>query len=107
MRRILDTFKKEKAYKQFLKAYLSRKGEVFPMLISGLTEGAACAFYASIIEDLRKEDKTALCLLPSEKDVAHLAATLEDYGIRVSTYTLRDMVFQNITAFSRRIACEN
>lgn len=98
MRRILDTFKKEKAYKQFLKAYLSRKGEVFPMLISGLTEGAACAFYASIIEDLRKEDKTALCLLPSEKDVAHLAATLEDYGIRVSTYTLRDMVFQNITA---------
>ena len=98
MKRILKAFRNEKTYRQFLREYLSRKGEKFPMLLSGLSEGASSAFYASFIDDLQKSGNTALCLLPSEKDVAHLAATLEDYGIRVMTYTLRDMVFQNITA---------
>ena len=98
MKRILNTFRKEKAYRQFLKSYTARRGEKFPMLISGLSEGASSAFYASLCYDLRDTGKVLLCLLPSEKDVSHLSATLGDYGIRTATYTLRDMVFQNIVA---------
>ena len=98
MKRILNTFRKEKLYRKFLKEYTARAGETFPMLISGLTEGAIAAFYASLLYDLRAKGDVKLCILPSEKECAHLSATLTDYGIRSMTYTLRDMVFQNITA---------
>ncbi len=98
MIQILNTFRKEKTYVRFVKDYLARKGKKFPILVSGLSEGASCAFYASLVHDIKPKDEVLLCLLPSEKDMARLASTLEDYGIRTMTYTLRDMVFQNITS---------
>ena len=98
MKQILNAFRKEKTYIKFVKDFVSRKGEKFPMLVSGLSEGASCAFYASIVHDIKRKDSVLLCLLPSEKEVSHLAFALEDYGIHAMTYTLRDMVFQNITA---------
>jgi len=98
MKRILNTFRKEKAYRQFYQSYFANRKETFPMLISGLSEGAVPAFYASFLHDLRQRESVSLCILPSEKDCSHMAAVLEDYHIRTATYTLRDMVYQNITA---------
>ena len=98
MKHILNAFRKEKTYVHFVKEYLARKGKRFPMLVSGLSEGASAAFYASIVHDIKDQNGVLLCLLPSEKEVAKLSATLADYGVRTATYTLRDMVFQNITA---------
>lgn len=97
MKRILSIFKKEKNYKEFLKTLTSRKGKRFPILVSGLCEGASAAFVAALLSD-RKTDDPALLLLPSEKECARLAAALEDYGAHAVTYTLRDMVLQNIVA---------
>ena len=99
MNRIISLFKEEKQYKAFLKAYTGRKGRKFPILLSGLTEGAVAAFYAAFLSDLKdRNGGVALAVLPSEKDCARIAAILEDYGVRAATYTIRDMVLQNIVA---------
>ena len=100
MKRIVSVLKKEKSYQDFLKTYTERKGKLFPILVSGLSEGAIAAFYTALLSDLllKKNTFPALCILPTEKECARLAATLNDYHVRVATYTVRDMVFQNIVA---------
>lgn len=98
MKQILNAFRKEKTYVRFVKEYLARKGEAFPMLVSGLSEGAAAAFLASLVYDIQPKNGVILCLVSSEKDASRLSAVLEEYGVRTAVYTLRDMVFQNIIA---------
>ena len=54
MKQILNVFRKEKTYIRFVKDYLGRKGERFPMLVSGLSEGASHAFYSSLVHDIKE-----------------------------------------------------
>ena len=100
MKRIVSTLKKEKSYRDFWKTYTERKGKRFPILVSGLSEGAIAAFYTALLSDLVLKEKAlpALCILPTEKECARLAAMMNDYHVRAVTYTVRDMVFQNIVA---------
>ena len=82
MKRIVSALKKEKSYRDFWKAYTERKGKRFPILVSGLSEGATAAFYTALVSDLATKKKAvpALCILPSEKECARLAAMLHDVG---------------------------
>ncbi len=97
MNSVISVFKKEKNYKDFHTALTRRKGKRFPLLVSGLCEGAAAAFYAAVLSD-RAKAVPALLIMPSEKECARFAAALQDYGLRAVIYTLRDMVLQNIVA---------
>ncbi len=101
MKRIISILKNEKSYRDFLKGYIGRTGKRFPILVSGLSDGATAAFYAAFLSDLASRSSVAmptLAILPSEKECAHMTAAMQDYGVRAVTYTMRDMVLQNIVA---------
>ncbi len=97
MKRIVSAIKSEKNYTEFINCYKNRKGKRFPILVGGLCDGAASAFYSAIISDIGNSCPS-LAILPSEKDCSRFASMLEDYNISTATYTLRDMVLQNIIA---------
>ena len=70
-----------------------------PILVSGLCDGATDAMYASLLEDIQRQDKRPVLLIfPEEKDCVRVRALLEQFGLRVAFYVGRDLTFYNITA---------
>ncbi len=100
MRLICDNIKNEREYKEFLKARERLNFErMRPVTVTGLSDGARAAFYASVIDDLSGDSPLPpLILVPSEKDVLRLANIFTDCGLEPLTYPLRDFIFHNITA---------
>ena len=96
-----------------LESFLSREGEfqgilqrtgelvhhasVHPLLVTGLTEGAREAYYGAMVPQLvRNFGKSALILLPDEKEVLKLSGVLEEAGLSVLQYPLRDLQFYSV-----------
>ena len=87
-------------YKQLLRT-LERdfRTNPLPILASGLCDGASDAFLVSLLEDSAAfRSKTALIILPEEKDCVRMLGMLERYGLRAAFYMARDLTFYNITA---------
>ncbi len=87
-------------YKQLLRT-LERdfRTNPLPILASGLCDGASDAFLVSLLEDSAAfRSKTALIILPEEKDCVRMLSMLERYGLRAAFYMARDLTFYNITA---------
>ncbi len=72
----------------------------YPTLVTGLSEGARDAFYATLARDLRDAypNRPILWILPEEKAVLRVAHILEEAGLSFRTFPGRDLVFDNITA---------
>ncbi len=75
-----------------------------PILVTGLSEGARIALYASLSEDCRKRREAGanlpppLCIVPDEKEALRLSNAFADLGLRTHTYPFSDLVFHNIIA---------
>ena len=70
-----------------------------PVIINGLTEGAASAYVAEAVKLARKgSTKPPLILCGSEAARDRLASRLSDFGLRALAYKSRDLVFHNISA---------
>ncbi len=92
----------EKEYAAILENYRMQCHERTPrpMLITGLSDGARDAFYAAAVKDLRalSPQIPVLCVLPDEKEILKMQATLSGIGLRTAVYPLRDFVFYPVTA---------
>lgn len=83
-----------------------RDGDPLPLLVSGLSDGAADALTLSLIEDLLEArtdngmriGETLLFLYPDEKSCEQMKAFLTQFGIRARVFVGRDLNFYNITA---------
>lgn len=98
---ITSSIKKEKEYKSIFANILAqmRSERPHPMSVTGLSEGAAEAFYAEIISDVRSEAGAVTVLVcPDEKTENRLKNTFDSCGKKCLIYPYRDMVFHNITA---------
>ncbi|MCQ2432800.1 MAG: transcription-repair coupling factor, partial [Clostridia bacterium] len=102
MNLLLDAVRREKEYTAILENYRMQTHErtPYPMLVTGLSEGAREAFYAALVCDLRKLSPNipVLCILPDEKELLKMESALADTGLRVANYPLRDFVFHNIVS---------
>ncbi len=70
-----------------------------PIVINGLSTGAALAYLAESIEELRALTPTpVLIIVSSESERQSYAAALTSFGIKAYEYKPRDFNFHNITA---------
>ena len=101
MNLLTEFVRSDREYDQLLRAVKTARTarNPYPVLVSGLCDGAADAVYASLIEDLKKEKGgPVLLILPEEKECVRLRALLQQFGLRVAFYVGRDLTFYNITA---------
>ena len=100
MRMLCDKIKNEREYEGFLKLRERMKAEkARPITVTGLSDGARAAFYASAIDDLTANcPLPPLILVPGEKEGLRLFNILTDCGIEPLSYPLRDFIFHNIKA---------
>ena len=98
---VTQQIKYEKEYKSILNNALNQMASErpHPLSVTGLSEGAAEAFYAEIVSDIKEDTgKGVLLITPDEKTQQRLKNTLESNGKRCYIYPYRDYVFHNITA---------
>ena len=83
-----------------------KDGDPLPLLVSGLSDGAADALSLSLVEDLlamrgaknMRIGDAMLFLYPDEKSCERMQAFLTQFGIRAAVFVGRDLNFYNITA---------
>jgi len=97
---LTSSIRLDSEYKQLLRALEhDYRANPLPILASGLCDGASDAFLVSLLEDSASfRSKTALLVLPEEKDCVRMQGMLERYGLRTAFYMARDLTFYNITA---------
>ncbi|MGM9624416.1 MAG: CarD family transcriptional regulator, partial [Eubacteriales bacterium] len=92
----------EKEFRAILETYRMQRLErnPHPMLITGLSDGAKDVFYAAMTAQLRKlsPDRPVLCIAPDEKELLKLQNDLQEAGLTVAVYPVRDFIFHNVTA---------
>lgn len=94
---IISSIKNCKEYKEICSTADQKHLKDLPMLVTGLSEGAGFAFYASIIKD-RKGNFPALIIVPGEKEGYRLVSGMFDYGITARFYNVRDFVLRQVNS---------
>ncbi len=97
---ITDCIRLDKEYKQLLASIEEqRRQKPLPIYASGLTGGAALAFFISLSRDIKaKYGKGPIIFVGDEKEAAKMLASFNSLGMRAFTYLTRDLNFYNITA---------
>ncbi len=94
MKLLLDHMRSLREYEGFLhhRKQLSIS-KYKPVCVSGLSDGAKYAFLAAAIKDI---GKTALLILPDEKDCLKLYNALSCYSVKCAVYPLRDLTLHSV-----------
>lgn len=96
---LIDSIKQERDFGEYKATlYKNLGGKPKPIVISGLSAGAACAFYAATAEALSDLGKKTLFIAADEAEGQRIVRSLSSSGIRSAFYPMRDLVFHNITA---------
>ncbi len=98
---ITQSIKNEKEYSGLLANAItqSKNSRPHPMSLTGLSDGAAEAFYIEFVTDIKKETgRGTLLICPDEKSQSRLRTAFESCGKKCLVYPYRDFVFHNITA---------
>ena len=101
MSTVTDFVRADREYGQLLDTIISAKNarSPLPTLVAGLCDGATDAIYASLLKDLKREDKrTALLIFSDEKECVRMQNFLTKQGLNVGFFVARDLTFYNITA---------
>ena len=94
---IVSVIQNCKEYKEIISTYQKKHLKDLPLLISGLTEGAGLAFYASLINN-KQCNGPALLIVSNEKEAYRLVAGLYDFGLTAHFYNVRDFVLRQINS---------
>ncbi|MBR2460873.1 MAG: transcription-repair coupling factor [Clostridia bacterium] len=102
MNQITDSIKSEKEYKLLLREALAenKSSKPLPLLLTGLSEGARSAFYVAVTEDWRSKraDGAVLLIVPDEGEAFRASRAIEECGLRVATYPMREFSYRKYTA---------
>lgn len=98
MRKVIsECIKFDSEYGQLLQAL--KDGSRYPLVATGLCNGAADALTVSLAADLKKAGKgTVLVICPDEKECAHAVNILNEAGIPSAHFPRRDLTLYNVTA---------
>ena len=98
MNDILNAFKNQREYEEISRALKSESAKNLPMLVTGLCEGAREVFLAALTDDRKIKTSPLLVLFSQEKEINRMAPALEEFGIRVKVFPVRDYNMRNISA---------
>ena len=94
---LLSFFKQQKEYRSIAAALSSQNSKRLPLFVTGLSDGAKQFFYAALAYDRNNKNVPMLAVLPQEKEISRLASSLEQFGLTVKIYPLRDFTIRNMT----------
>lgn len=98
MNELLALIRSQRDYIQLISRLNENRGKKLPMLVTGMSEGERAVFVAALVADRANKSLPALAILPSEKEVSRLAASLVDLGIVAKSYPMRDYVLTSMSA---------
>ena len=97
---LIDSIRAERDYAALTKTLAEQlSGAPKPILVSGLSAGAAGSFYASVTEDAKRySGRGVLILVSDDGEARRMTAFFDSVGMRALFYPSRELVFHNITA---------
>lgn len=101
MIRLIEPVRREKEYKSLFTEVIaqSKSKRKYPVLLTGLTDGAKSAFYIAIAEDYKKKcgGKT-LIIVPDESSGYLCEKVFTECGLKAAVYPYRDFNYTNVSA---------
>ena len=101
MERLIAPIRAEKEYKELLSELVaqSRSQKKYPVLLTGLSDGAKCAFYVALALDYKKKrDGKALIIVPDESSGYLCEKVFTECGLKAAVYPYRDFNFTKVSA---------
>lgn len=101
MEKLIEPIKQEKEYKELLREAVaqSKSRKPSPMMITGLSEGARCTFYAAISEDwMQKRGGKTLLIVPDESSAFIASKIFGELGKRAEVFPYREFGYGRISA---------
>ncbi len=98
---LIDPIRREREYKELLQEALaqSRSKIPYPMLVTGMSDGARAAFYAAISSDWKKKTGgRVLLILPDEAEAFLISKIFTELGMRSALYPAREFSFGRVNA---------
>lgn len=101
MERLIDPVRREKEYKEMLTELVaqSRSQKRYPVLLTGLTDGAKCAMYIALAQDYKKKrgGKTLL-IVPDEASGFLCEKIFTECSLTAAFYPYRDFNMDRVSA---------
>ena len=101
MERLIDPIRREKEYKQLFDELVAQSRSVkrYPVLLTGLSDGAKCAMYVALSLDYRKKrgGKTLL-IVPDEASGYLCEKIFAECGLSAAVYPYRDFNYSRVSA---------
>ncbi|MCQ2770962.1 MAG: transcription-repair coupling factor [Clostridia bacterium] len=96
---LCDLLKHENEYVEIINSHHENQRAIhkYPMMVTGLCEGALNAFLASLACD-ESPNKTSLVLVSDEKTALRIVTSLNGYGLRADVYPAREPVVINMVS---------
>ena len=100
MKRLIDPIRSEKEYKELIREALSQSkaSRTDPILLTGLSDGARCAFYLAVAEDWKaKKGGKVLLIVPDEAAAFLVQKAFSECQLRAAVYPYRDFNYNKIS----------
>lgn len=98
MNELLNLMRTRRDYIQLCKRLSDNRGKKLPSLVTGMCDGERALFVAALTGDRPIKGQPVLAILPNEKEISRLAASLGNFGLRTKIYPMRDFVLTNMSA---------
>ncbi len=101
MERLINPIKNEKEYKSLCSELIaqSKQTKKLPVLLTGLSDGAKCAFYVALALDYkRKRGGKTLLIVPDEASGFLCEKVFAECGLSACVYPYRDFNFSRVSA---------
>lgn len=101
MERLIEPVRREKEYKELFNELIaqSRSAKRYPVLLTGLSDGAKCALYVALSQDYKKKrgGKTLL-IAPDEASGFLCEKVFTECGLSAAVYPYRDFNYSKVSA---------
>ena len=101
MQRLVEPIRREKEYKELFSELDAqrRSGRKYPVLLTGLTDGAKCALYMALAADHKKKcGGTTLLIVPDESAGFLCEKVFSECGLNAAVYPYRDFNYTRVSA---------
>ncbi len=98
---LIEPIRQEKEYKELIReAVAQSKSKIpYPMLLTGMSDGARAAFYAAVASDWKKKTGgRVLLVLPDESEGFLVSKIFTELGMNAALYPAREFSFGRINA---------
>ncbi len=98
---LIEPIRQEKEYKELLREALAQSNsrKPYPVMLTGLSEGAGCAFYAAVSDDWsRKRGGKTLIIVSDESSAYLILKIFNELGKKAEVFPYRDFGYSKISA---------